>query len=829
MSNLQNFWRFSAEDLLKLLRTSVNGLTDREVCRRSTTRKNHRLNTTKAQNPFFLLLFQFNTPLIYLLLSAVLLSLFFRERTDAMIILTILLGSGILSFYQERKAACAVRDLLNIVKTKTWVIRSSIRQEVDSYDVVPGDIVFLSAGDRIPADCYLLEAKELHVDESILTGETFPAEKIPGIVKKDERLSERTNTLFMGTHVVSGSATAVVVHTGKETEFGQISEKLSYRSKENSFEFGVRRFGYFLLEITLMLVLLIFIFNMYFGRTFVESLLFALALAVGLTPQLLPAIISINLSLGAKQMAKEKVIVKKLAAIENFGGMDLLCVDKTGTLTQGKMGLTKAVNMQGTEDAKVAFWGYLNAFFQSGYTNPIDEALLKIDTINITGWRKLDEIPFDFIRKRLSVLVASEEGEWMITKGAFSQMLEVCRDVEGAEALFSEYMEQGYRVIAIAVKKMHGASLVRREDEKEMTLLGFLLFSDPPKENIVQTIDELKQLGIKLKMITGDHRLAAVHFAKILGIPSDEIVLGLDLHKISDTALLHLVGKTTIFAEVEPNQKERIILALRKRGHVVGFLGDGINDVTALHAADVSISVNMAVDIAKEASDIILLDKDLSVLKTGVIGGRKTFANTIKYIFMATSANFGNMFSMAGASLFLPFLPLLPKQILLTNLMTDFPEMTIATDRVDAEMLKKPLKWDLFAIRRFMLVFGLVSSVFDCITFLGLLFIFHAPIATFRTAWFIESVLSATAIVLVIRTMKPFFRSKPSRYLAMTVFFVMLAASILPFTPLALMLGLEALSAPYFVFIGSVLIAYIFSVECIKRWFYSVHKKPFSM
>jgi Mg2+-importing ATPase len=538
-----------------------------------------------------------------------------------------------------------------------------------------------------------------------------------------------------------------------------------------------------------------------------------LALAVGLTPTLLPAIISINLAHGAKRMALDKVIVKRLASIENFGSMNVLCSDKTGTLTEGVVKLHSALNVDGHESEKVLLYAFLNSSYETGFMNPIDEAIRKYRQFDLSGYKKLDEVPYDFVRKRLSILISRGDTHLMVTKGALSNVLAVCSSAEIAEGRivdidtvkkqvqqhFEEFSGKGFRTLGVAYKEV--------------------LF-DPPKPGIIETIRELKHLGVSLKIITGDNRLLAASVSQQIELLNPHILTGGDLHQMSDEALLKRVNDVDVFAEVEPNHKERIILALKKAGHVVGYMGDGINDASALHIADVSISVDSAVDVAKEAADIVLLEKDLAVLVQGVREGRRTFANTLKYVFMASSANFGNMFSMAGASLFLPFLPLLPKQILLTNLLTDFPEMTIATDSVDRELVEKPRRWNIQFIRNFMLTFGLLSSVFDYLTFGVLLFILHATTDQFRTGWFIESVISASVTVLVIRTRKSFFRSKPGKYLLMATLLIVGVTILFPFTPLAELLGFQPLPMTTLLVIGIIVVLYILAAEITKRSFY---------
>ncbi len=828
------FWSVPLLELLQHLQTTPQGLMKEEARQRLLRYGANLLKPKKKSDARTLLLAQFNSPIILILIFAAGLSFFLRNPIDAVIILVIVLVSGFLGFWQERGAVNAVEKLLAIVQIKATVVRNGDSKEVPIEGVVPGDIVSIEASDVIPGDCLLMESKDLFVDEAALTGETFPVEKSIGILTPETPLSQRTNSLLMGTHVVSGSARAVVVRTGKETEFGKVSERLKLRPPETEFERGVRRFGYLLLEITLVLVIAIFGINVFLSRPVLDSFLFALALAVGLTPQLLPAIISINLAHGAKRMALNKVIVKRLAAIENFGSMDVLCSDKTGTLTEGVVKLHSALNVDGQESEKVLLYSFLNAFYETGFRNPIDEAIRKYRPLDLSAFKKLDEIPYDFIRKRLSILVSKNEGPLMVMKGALPNVLEVCSSAEIAEGRvvdivtvkeqilqhFAEFSHKGFRTLGVAYRDILPGTFITKEHETGMTFLGFLILFDPPKPGIIETIRQLKQLGVSLKIITGDNRLLAANVSQQVKLLNPHILTGGDLHRMSDEALLQRVHDVDVFAEVEPNHKERIILALKKAGHVVGYMGDGINDASAIHGADVGISVDSAVDVAKEAADIVLLEKDLKVLVQGVREGRMTFANTLKYVFMASSANFGNMFSMAGASLFLSFLPLLPKQILLTNLLTDFPEMTIATDRVDRELVGKPRRWNIQFIRNFMLTFGLLSSVFDYLTFGVLLLILQATTDQFRTGWFLESVISASVTVLVIRTRKPFFRSKPGKYLVVATLFIVGLTLILPFSPLGEIFGFIPLPIPFILFVGIIVGVFMVAAEITKGIFY---------
>jgi Mg2+-importing ATPase len=828
------FWSLPSAELLSSLRCTPQGLTGDDARQRLASGGSQTRHRKGRADTLTLLVSQFKSPIILILLFAVGLSFFLRDVTNAIIILAIVLMSGLLGFWQERGAADAVEKLLAIIQVKAALLRDGKSTEVAIEEIVPGDIVLLNAGDVIPGDSLLLESNNLFVNEAALTGETFPVEKTAGVLPPDTPLSKRTNSLFTGTYAVSGTGIALVVKTGKETEFGQVSESLKLRPPETGFEHGIRHFGYLLMEVTMLMVISIFAINVYLHRPVLESFLFALALAVGLTPQLLPAIISVNLAHGAKRMAEAKVIVKRLAAIENFGSMDILCSDKTGTLTLGEVQLNAAVNVDGQPGDKTLLYAQLNAFYQTGYTNPIDTAIIAYRPVEVSDYKKLDEEPYDFVRKRLSILVAKGDARLMVTKGALSNVLDVCTTAETAagaiveiaalqaqiQKQFEAFSAQGFRVVGVAYRDAGAQTGIAKDDEKEMTFLGFLALFDPMKAGTVETIQTLRKLGITLKVITGDNRLVAAHVSSQAGLSSTNILTGPDLREMSQEALRRRVNEVDVFAEIEPNQKERLILALKEAGHIVGYIGDGINDASALHVADVGISVANAVDVAKEAADIVLLEKDLAVLEQGVREGRITFANTLKYVFMATSANFGNMFSMAGASLFLPFLPLLPTQILLTNLLTDFPEMTIATDSVDSELVDRPHRWDIGFIRRFMMVFGLVSSVCDYLTFGVLLFLLHATPRQFRTGWFMESVVSASLIVLVIRTRKSFYRSRPGTYLLIATLAIVAATLLLPYTPLAGVFGFTPVPPLFLLALALILIFYILIAEVAKVLFY---------
>lgn len=809
------FWSESVERLYERLGVSREGLSSEEAGRRLREFGLNTLKPPKKGKGLLLFVSQFKSPLIWLLIGAAILSFFLAERTDGMIILIIVVLSGLLGYFQERGALSALEKLLQLVQIRANVLRDGKEVEVALEHVVPGDMVILRAGDLVPADGVVVEEKNFFVNEAVLTGESVPAEKIAGAVEVGAPLLKRTNGVFMGTVVSSGTAVCLMVATGPRTEYGQISEQIRQKRPDTAFEVGVRQFGYFLMIVTLVMVGAIFIFNVLFHRPILEAFLFSLALAVGLTPQLLPAIITVNLSHGARRMAKKKVVIKRLPSIENFGQMNVLCADKTGTVTIGKIGLERV------SSDKTALYAVANAHYQTGYQNPLDQAILEKLKIDVGDWHKTDEIPYDFERKRMSVIFDN----FIVTKGAVHQVLDVCASMENPdgsvvpidraqlEKYYEEQSGQGFRLIGVA----YGETT----REENLTFLGFLHFLDPLKPDIAKVVSELKNKGVQLKIITGDYRTVALHAAAAVGMTHAHLAVGEEIRSASDEALQKIVKEKNVFAEIEPNQKERIVLAARKAGFIVGYLGDGVNDVAALHSADVSISVESGADACKAAADIVLLEKNLNVLREGVEEGRATFANTIKYVYMATSANFGNMFSLAGTSLFLSFLPLLPKQVLLTNLLTDFPEMAIATDRVDRAIVMRPEKWDLRFIRRFMIVFGLISSIFDYATFAVLLFLLKADEKLFQTGWFVESVISAGLIVLVIRTRGPFYRSRPGKWLAISVFAVVLAVLALPNIPLlADLFGFVPLPLIFYAPLAGIIFFYIASVEIAKHFFF---------
>jgi P-type Mg2+ transporter len=817
-----------------------------------------------------LLLYQFKSPIVILFIIAAILSYFLENPNDAIIIFAIVFLSAGLGFWQERGATRIISKLLELVKIKSTVVRDGKEEKVPSEYIVPGDLLILRAGDKIPGDCRLIESNDLFVNEGLLTGESYPVEKSLDQELLEHDISKDANSLHMGSYVVSGMARAVVIRTGKETELGKISTSLKTAKLETNFEAGVRRFGYFLMEITLILVIANFAINIFLARSILDSFLFSLALAIGLTPQLLPAIISVNIAHGARRMASKHVIIKRLASIENLGSMNILCSDKTGTLTTGMMEVHSTLDVAGNKSELVLFYAYLNSANETGFVNPIDQAILRagksigLDSSS-SSYQKIDEIPYDFTRKRMSILLrlpssscnvqdnstknearkqGFAHGTILISKGAVHNVLDICSKVQispsqvsNLDSNFRGMMEntlkklsdEGFRALGISFRLLDVSDLgtnsnslrISKEDEQNSTFLGFLVLSDPIKRDVADSVRTLQQLGVELKIISGDNRHIAAHVGKQVGLSGSQILVGSELDNTSPEALIKRVEEVSIFAEIEPRQKERIILALKKAGNVVGYIGDGINDAPALHAADASISVDTAADVAKEGADMVLLEKDLGVLSEAIEEGRKTFANTLKYVFMATSANFGNMFSTAVASFFLAFLPMLPKQILLNNLLTDVSEMTIASDRVEQNMLRRPTGWNLGLIRKFMITFGILSACFDFTMFAVLILLLHASIEQFRSAWFIESVVSASLAILVIRSRRPMIASKPGRLLLVVSGIVIgMAALVVPLTPLGSIFGITSLPIEYYAWIALVVVAYIISLEFVKRSFF---------
>ena len=832
------YWSMSAEDVMKNLNSMPAGLTSKEAALRLKKHGENVIKKKKQDTQLILFLNQFRNPIIIILIVATAISGVTGELTDALIIATIILASAILSFIQEYSAGNAIEELRAKVQARALVLRDGKFTEISSRGIVPGDIVRVSSGSLIPADARILECSDFFVTQAVLTGESVPSEKTPEIADEDAGIQDRRNCVFMGTNVQSGSAVVLVTATGENTNFGAIAKNLSLRPPETEFERGVRHFGYLLTQIMLVLTLSVFAINVIMERPAIEALLFSVALAVGITPQLLPAIISITLSRGSRSMAEEGVIVRRLTAIENFGSMDVLCTDKTGTLTEGTIRLDGAFDLDGEASESVFRLAYLNASLQTGMENSLDKAVSEARNLDISNIVKKGEIPFDFTRERLSVIVEEDSRYTLITKGAFSTVLNICTQVEhkkvikdlddvdlrNIQQLYETWSSQGIRVLGIAIRSVELKEKYSVEDENQMVFAGFLLLFDHPKQDVIQTISNLEKNGVSLRVITGDNKLTAVHTVESVGIKIRGVITGSDLMKMSDESLWNKVENTTVFAEVDPNQKERIILALKKNRHVVGYMGDGINDIPALHAADVSISVDNAVDVARESADFVLMEKSLKSLNRGIELGRITFGNTLKYILVTTSANFGNMFSMAGVSLFLPFLPLLPKQILLINFLTDFPAITIANDRVDEEELQKPRRWDIGTIRNFMFTFGFISSVFDYVTFAVLFIGFKAQPEIFQSGWFTVSVLTELLILMVMRTHKPFFMSRPAPLLLYSSIAVGAVTLILPYTPLSRFLNIEPVGLSIMAALIAISAAYIVTTEIAKHFFYR-HEK----
>lgn len=827
----QNFSSLTLDALFKELGSSEKGLSSsraKKVLKQVSKGK-------KVESRFLLesklLLRQFKNPLVLLLLAAVILSGILEETTDMFIILFILTSTALLSFLQELNAGRAVEKLQKLLQPVSLVLRDNQTIQINSENLVPGDILLLKAGDIIPADCRIIESSELHVNESTLTGESFPVEKMAGTVKEDVPLNEKSNSLWQGTHIISGFARGLVVYTGENTLFGKIRESLETES-ETVFEKGIKDFGIFLLRITLVLSIVILVVNLFFNKPFSQAVLFSLAIAVGMAPELLPAIMTLSMSAGAKRMLQKKVIVKKLTSIVNMGEVTVLCTDKTGTLTEGTSKVNRIVDTRENENELLYQYAKANAVLQQGFNNPIDQALSLLGT-DISDFEKTAEIPYDFIRKRLTVLTRTNKENILITKGAVSNILEICSyyldnnipyplTPEYTSTLneqFKKHGEDGYRVLGLAYRKMEGNTL-SKSDEKELIFMGFILLEDPLKEGAVDSIKRLRELNTGLKIITGDNRYIAAYTAHQLGLNTSRILTGAEFNSILPEALVIKVKQTDIFAEIEPHQKESIIKALQKSGEAVAYMGDGINDVAAIHVADTGISVNDAVDVAKEAADFVLLEKDLSVLADGIYEGRKTFRNALKYIFINTGATFGNMFSVAGASLILPFLPMLPKQILLTNFLTDFPYLAVSNDNVDPEYLKRPSHWDFKLIKRFMLVFGLHSSLFDFLTFSILFFYLKTNETGFHTGWFLESVITELLILIIIRSRKSFWKTHPSNWLIRISLTMGILAFYIPYSPINQLLGMSALPLKTFLIIVLVLIFYLVTGDLLKIWFF---------
>jgi len=775
------------------------------------------------------------SPLMLILLAASALAAFVGETTDATIIaVTVLLGAALDAFQTSRSTAAVERLRQSVVPTAT-VWRDDQWREIARADLVPGDTIHLSAGDVVPADAWLISTRDLHVQQAALTGESFPAEKqesptTPRIARSEIPTDPSSNdAVFLGTSVVSGVAVAVVAATGSRTAFGEIAARLSAAPPPTAIEVGLRRFGGLLARTVIFLVLFLVLVSVALHRDPLESLLFASALAVGVIPEFMPMVTSITLATGAVRMARRHVVVKHLAAIHNFGSVDVLCCDKTGTLTRGQMRLDAAIDVRGAPNDDVLHSASLAAHFQTGIQNPLDDAILAAGPAP-RGWSKVDEVPFDFERRRMSIVVARDGEFTLIAKGAPEQLLSVCSTVaEGDRSapldeasrgaaldLVRQNGARGLRTLGIATRKVPRREAYGRDDETDLSLLGWLTFSDPPLEDTATMVDQLARDGVLVKILTGDDHAVACHVCDATGIDTSRSASGTDVDRATDPALGVLAERTTLFTRVTPQQKLRIILALKGRGHVVGYIGDGINDAPSLHAADVGISVSGAVDVAKDAADIILLDRGLGVVHAGIVEGRKAFGNVMKYLLMGTSSNFGNMFSMAVASLIVPFLPMLPTQILLNNFLYDLSQVAIPSDTVDDVYIRKPHHWDMGVLRQFMIRIGLVSSVFDLLTFAVLLLLFRAPPAVFRTGWFIESIVTQTLVLFVIRTTGNPFKSRPSGLLAATISATVITGILLPFSPARHALGFVVPPPAFLAFVLGATILYLFAVQLAK-------------
>ncbi|MFA5022492.1 MAG: magnesium-translocating P-type ATPase [Patescibacteria group bacterium] len=824
-------------------KTTLKGLEKQDVVAR---RLKYGLNLVEGKPAvkwWFRLLGNLADPLSLLLLTLVFVSLITSDIKSTLLVLTMVILSVILRFFQEAKADKAAAELKAMVKTTTRVVRNGKLKDFDIKYLVPGDIIFISAGDMIPADIRLLESKDLFVNQAALTGESVAAEKHAQAQSNLKNPLESTNLCFLGTNVESGTARAIVISTSHNTYLGSLAQALDVFESTTSFDLGIKKFTWLIITFILVMVPTVFFLNGFIRGDWFEAFLFALAVAVGLAPEMLPMIVTVNLSKGALSMSKKKVIVKHLPAIQNFGAMDILCTDKTGTLTEGRVILEKWLDIYGKENKNILNYAYLNSYYQTGLANLIDIAILKHKdlkkSLNVEkNYKKVDEIPFDFVRRRMSVVVKDSNGQnILICKGAVEEMLTACNqvqigdkivDLKDIETKYKTDIENklngdGFRVVTVGYKKVPDDN--RRysaQDENNLILLGFLAFLDPPKESANLAISELKKYGIDVKILTGDNEIVTRNICKKVGIPADSIILGDEIERLDEKQMAEVAEKVSVFAKLAPFHKEKIIKALKANNHVVGFMGDGINDSPALRSADVGISVDSAADIAKESSDIILLEKNLLVLKDGVTEGRKVFGNIVKYIQMAASSNYGNMFSVVGGSIFLPFLPMLPIQVLTNNLLYDISQTAIPTDKIDEEYLLKPRRWRIDHIRKFILIIGPISSLYDYLTYFVMLYIFNcwSNPSLFHTGWFVESLVSQTLIIYIIRTKKiPFLQSWPSKWLTLTTLAVVSFGMYLPFSPLAPMLGFVALPPLYFLILAGMIATYYILTQLVKKWF----------
>jgi Mg2+-importing ATPase len=826
-----------SDRIFRLLDTSPAGLTHLEAARRLVRFGKNSLSETKEIHILVRFLSTFRNPLVIILACISLISFFIGETVNAGLILLMIFLSVTLNFFQEYKANRSAEKLKSKVSARTTVLRDGKETEIFSADVTVGDILVLNAGDLVPADARVIEANDFFVNQASLTGESFPVEKYIDLVRKSDRnLIDLSDVIFAGTSVTTGKAKAVVLKTGNHTQYGLLVKSISEQPEENEFTRGIRDFSYLILRVIIVFVIVIFAFNILLKQDIFESLMFSIAIAVGLTPEFLPMIMSVTMGRGSISMAKKGVIVKKLTAIPTFGSMDILCTDKTGTLTEAKIHLIKYVDILGVHSEQILENAYLNSYYQTGISNPMDDAVLSFKKLDISAYRKIDEIPFDFIRKKLSVVVRSGSGHRIITKGAPEEIIRSCsnvfinhksrkinkKDLEQYWKLNNELSSDGFRVLAVAVKKIPlSQTEFSKKDESDMELLGFTAFLDPARIGAKSSIKHLKNLGIDIKVVTGDNELVTQKICRDLEITVHGTVLGQEVDDLSDEALRHKVENNTIFARFSPQQKSRIIHALKSNGHVVGYIGDGINDASSLTAADVGISVSNAVDVAKESADIILTNKSLAQLTDGVIEGRKTYGNTMKYILMGLSSNFGNMFSVLGAVIFLPFLPMLPIQILLNNFLYDFSQLSIPTDNVDEDYIKKPKRWNIKFIRNFMYVFGPISSVYDFTTYAVMYYLYRNSAASFQTGWFMESLATQTLVIHVIRTrLAPLSQSRASIWLWITTLISVVIGWSLPYTGIGAYFKLTPLPLNVVIVLGLIVVVYLVMVEAGKRIFY---------
>ncbi len=833
---LDYFSRTPLKRVFAELHTSKRGLTESEAKIRLKRYGHNTFSNKKERGIFLEFISHFNSPLIIILLIAAGISASFGEIQNFVIIFVMVLVSVTLDFFEEHSASSAAKKLKEKVNTTATVVRNGKKQDIKSSLVCVGDIIFLSSGDLVPADARIIEADDFFVNQSALTGESFPCEKKATIETAKTATHEYENSVLLGSSVESGTARAVVFRIGKETEFGKIAEALLDREPKSEFELGIAQFGFFISKVILVLVLIIFFGNALIHKDILQSFIFAIAIAVGMTPELLPVVMSITMARGAKKMASCGVIVKKLSAIPNFGSMNILCTDKTGTLTEDTITLMLCTDIHGAENADVYRYTYLNSAHQTGVRNPLDRAVLAHKKLDIRAYKKTEEIPFDFVRKMMSVAVDGPEGRLLITKGAPEAIVERCSHViekgttrilsatikKKAYAHYEALSAEGYRVLALAMK----THLPEKEnyttvDETKLTLVGFVAFLDPAKKDVRTVLETLHEYGVEVKVITGDNELVTQKICKDIHMDVKGILLGKEISTLTDDALAIKAEHTTIFARFSPDEKNRVITALRSRGHVVGYLGDGINDAPSLKAADIGISVENAVDVAKETADIILTKKHLKPLIEGIIEGRKAFGNTMKYIMMALSSNFGNMFSVLGAILFLPFLPMLPVQILLNNFIYDISQFTISSDAIDVDWIQKPRKWNLDSVKKFMYVFGPISSLFDFCTFYILFVVFNLGMSDFQTGWFMESLATQALVIHVVRTRHlPIWKSRASALLTISTLSAVVIAWIIPYSPLGALFGFSPPSLPVVGVLVVLVIVYLGIVEITKRVFY---------